>query len=150
MITFNFSPIVKKKSNNVKPKESNIVEKDVRGVIHITLEGQYYIPLKETIYYIAKDCYDCKGKNVLFYKGLVDGNNIKVIKLDKFILSDYTNYLPFTVGCYVKGNLIRENSTTKFFITRLIKYDETIKIERVNAIKFFKEHYDEIWQNLML
>lgn len=150
MITFNFSPIIKKKTNNVKSKESNIVEKDVRGVIHITLDGQYYIPFKETIHYIAKDCYNCKGKNTLFYKGLLNGNNIKVIKLDKFSLSDYTNYLPFTVGCYVKGNLIKEDSNTKFFITKLLKYDEIVKIERINAIKFFKENYDEIWQNLML
>lgn len=150
MFTLNFSPVIKQKSSNKKQKENNIIEKNVIGVIHINLEGQYYIPFKETIYHIAESCYDCKDKNILFYKGLLNGNNIKVIKLDKFPLSDYTNYLPFTVGCVVKGNLIKENGIINFYIIKLLKYDEELKKERVKAIKFFKENYDEIWQNLML
>lgn len=151
MITLNFHP-VKKVSNKgaVKIKQDVIVQKNVAGVVHITLEGIYYIPFNDTIYYIAKNCYNCKGKRTLFYKGLLNGNNIKVIKLDKFVLSDYTNYLPFTVGCYVKGDLIKEDGIIKFSISKLLKYDENIKIERVNAIKFFRKNYEEICQNLML
>lgn len=149
MITFNFNP-VKKPVKQVKIKQEVIIEKGVAGIIHITLEGKYFVPLKEEIYYIAQHCYDCKGKKTLFYQGLINGNNIKVIRLDESHLSDYGKYLPFSVGCYVKGDLIKENGLIKFSITKLLKYDEVTKIERVKAIKFFKEHYDEICQNLML
>lgn len=146
---FNFSPVIKRERRARVKKESNIVEKNVYGVIRITLEATYFTIINGEFYHLSNASFDCRNRDILFSKTLVDNNIIKAIKLTKCEKEDYIGFLPFSVGCYAKGNLIRENNEIKFDFKTTVPYDEEIKKERVKAIKFFIEHYDDILPNLI-
>lgn len=145
---FNFSPIIKRERRARVKKESNIIEKGIKGVIRITLDATYFIIINDTLYHLSNASFDCKDREVLFSKTLANNNIIKAIRLTKYDKSNYPGFLPFSVGCYVKGNLIKEANEIRFDFKSTIQYDEEVKKERVKAIKFFIDNYNEIIKKL--
>lgn len=151
MIVFDFVPTKKIHSSTQRKQSSPIVERGVSGVIHITLDASYYIHIGEVNYPLSKECFNCKDRNILFYKGLYDDNNIlKTIRLQKCDKEEIPCYLPFSVGSYCKGDLIKENGEIRFNLKKILKCDKDTKPERVEAIKFFIRNYEELKDKLNL
>lgn len=150
MIILNFEPAKKIRTGVEKRKVGILVKKNVSGVIHITLDAFYYIVIDNVTYNLSKESFNCKNRKVLFYKGLNENNTItKRIYLEECKMEIMSNYLPFNVGCYCKGDLIKEDGEVKFDFKSIIKYDEVVRIEIINATKFFINNYNMIKEKLI-
>lgn len=140
MITFNFKP--KTKINTAKPrakKESTIITKNVIGVIHIRVDGSYYMKYEELSYNLTKESFDCKNREVLYYKNILEGNRLRIIKLQKYDKTSLNAYLPFAPGVIVKGNLVKVNQDIEFDLKETINFDENFKDESKKAFIYYRD-----------
>lgn len=139
MPLINFNIAIK---NNIVPKHrDSIIAKNVIGVVWVTEDAEYYVKLDDgRTYKIHKDCYSCKGKSDIYSQAY--DNRILYIRCDNLCEQDNNYWLPFGVGCVVKGNIIEINKGIKFF------YIKDCWLERNPntgaAIDFLKEHLEEI------
>lgn len=148
---FNFSsfgkPKVKKTSND---RNRKLVERNVKGVIGITLDADYYVQVENKQYTLTIESYDLKGKNVYYCKELQNNKILEIISLTKQ-KRNQAKYLPFGVGCVVKGNIYNIFGKHRFNITKIIEFSELsqedyntfISISH-NCKEFFKINYEEI------
>ena len=148
---FNFSqfgkPKVKKTGNSPRRE---IVIKDIIGVINITIDGNYYVLCQDKTYNLTLESYDLKGKNVYYAKSLIENKTLAVISLHK---QDRNNkqYLPFTVGSIVKGNVYKILNMERFNINKILDLSD-IPSESYNYYKklvheakdFYRKNYEEI------
>ncbi len=148
MPIISFAVTANKKSNIKKAKTKgrySILEHKVLGVVTIDINSNYFVNGLA----IVPENYTCEGFTKLYYQGLQDKQRVMYIRdnIDKNISCNINNYLPFTVGCCVKGDIV-ENLYThiKFFYIKkvFIDYDN---IESQNALKFYRDNYDEIMEN---
>lgn len=128
--------------------KENIIETDIEGVIHITLEGKFYIITSENKEYkIYKDCYSCKGKQRVYFI-MLDSKTKSRICWDRIEnrqeLSD-KHYLPFAPGCCVKGSIIKHLGVEYFKINKVF-INNSIPNSK-EALKFYKDNYKEIQKN---
>lgn len=145
---FSFNVTIKKKDNKKQIKTKNniqIIEKNISGVVSIDINGVYSVNGLE----IAPENYTCEGFTRLYYQGLQDKQRVLYIRddIDKKIACDTKNYLPFTVGCCVVGNIIQNVFTNKswFYIKKVfINYDN---IESQKALEFYRQNYEQILIN---
>lgn len=147
MPSFDFSIITKKK-DKVK-KESNIIKKDTIGVIFIDINGIYSVKVDNDFYPINPNNYTCKGKMIVYSQELTESFRrlIYIRTEDSCVKLPRNAYLPFTVGCSVLGNIIKNifNKLPIFDIKRVIIDDD--KEDAKEAIKFYKLNYDIIQRN---
>lgn len=148
---FNFSAFGKPKvktSRNGNGKK--IIERNIFGVIFITLTGDYYVVTNIGNFPLTIESYDVKGKNVFFTMELFNGKFQEIIQLKKAD-RNYRKYLPFCVGSIVKGTIYEIFKTNRFNISRVLELSD-IKDEEVEYYKttvrqaknFFKTNYEEI------
>lgn len=150
---FNFSsfgkPKVKKTSCD---RNRKLVERNIMGVIGINLDAAYYVQVGEIQYSLTLESYDLKGKNVYYCKELQNNKILEVISLTKQ-KRNQRKYLPFGVGCVVKGNIYNIFGKHRFNITKVIEfkelsqedYNKFISISH-NCKEFFRNNYEEIKQ----
>lgn len=148
---FNFSsfgkPKVKKTSSDINRK---LIERNVKGVIGITLDADYYVQVENKQYTLTIESYDLKGKNVYYCKELQNNKILEIISLTKQ-KRNQAKYLPFGVGCVVKGNIYNIFGKHRFNITKIIEFSELSQEDYNNFIsishnckEFFKNNYEEI------
>lgn len=145
MYQFNFA-IKPKRTNNGTHKTSNIVEKNVIGIVNISLTGFYYVVSGEKEYFLSNNSYNVKDKTILFSQKLTNNRVLKVVNLAKNSQEKIAYYLPFGVGCVLKGNAIIENGRIVFDLIKVVEDDYIYKEEQIKARKFFVDNYEEIEQ----
>lgn len=135
----------KKKNNNTIKYQ--IIEKDVQGIVNITLSARYIIKVKDIKYHITKESYSCKNKNNIYHQ--LCGNNSRICYIryvDKKYECNSKLWLPFAPGCIVKGNII-QGQFEKLFAIKKVWIDPD-NIDAHNAFQFFKENYDIISEQI--
>lgn len=156
-IKFNFSAFGKPKVKKTKDANNKkIVERNILGVINITLEGKYYVHTDTEDYSLTLESYDIKGKNVFYTIELFDNKFQEIIRLNK-ATRNYKKYLPFCVGSIVKGNIYNIFGKNRFNISRVLELSdieddkiEYYKLNVHNAKMFFKTNYEDIMKCMNL
>ena len=154
MPSFNFSVIAKvtKKNKSISNNKDVIVLHKIQGIIFIDLQGNYSVKLDNgDSYPIHKDCYSCKGHKEIYRQGEFDkGRFIYIRHQGEYFECDSKHWLPFGVGCIVKGNVIR-NPITKiesFVIKKCgVNFENTMSI---NAMNFYRQNIEKINANIKL
>lgn len=148
MPTFNFSFIKKdtnKRKTNKNNKEYEVLKQNVIGVVNVTINAIHQINVDGNIYNIKHSCYSCKGKDTVYRIGHNEVRPLQYIRVKgEYKELDNLCWLPFAVGCIVKGNIVRNTifNITLFDIKKVwLDYDNE---EAYNAWKFYKEHLNEI------
>lgn len=149
MPIFNLSIIKKKKSINKRSNRYTIDIKNVIGVVHIDVRANYYIVYNDTKYDITDKSYSCKGKQIVYPLIHVEANRLVYIRnISDLCELNPLYYLPFNVGCIVKGDIIVNNDTKEQLFDIKKCYTERNNYECIKAINFYKEHKDEIYNSI--
>lgn len=154
MPSFTFSVIKKvtKKNKSVSNNTDVIVLHKVQGVVFIDLQGNYRVELDNgDSYQIHKDCYSCKGHKEIYRQGELDkGRFIYVRHQGEYFECDSKHWLPFGVGCIVKGNVIQHPITKiqSFMIKKCgVNFENPMAIDAMN---FYRHNIKEINANIKL
>lgn len=143
--TFNFNLV----KNKVDKKEySNIIEKDVEGIICVNLNGEFYISKNnENSYKIHPTSYSCKNKSKV-YPLNIDKNKSRICWHRVENKQELSNkaYLPFSAGLIAIGDVIKENNTIYFKINKVISNNSNKNCKE--AFNYFKNNYKEIIKNI--
>lgn len=152
MPTFDFSVSVKKNNKGkykvIKEKYTIKVRK-AKGIVFIDKDGSYKVLIEDNIIPIKQECFTCKGASNIYMQEL-EKKSIRNIYIRCDNLNqelDTLYYLPFCVGCIVKGNIVvtitinnnililKKVILTTRTIKQLISL-KNIKIIMINLIKF--------------
>lgn len=143
--TFNFNLI----KNKVDKKEySNIIERNVEGIICVNLNGEFSIHKdSENSYKIHPSSYSCKDKSEI-YPLLIDKNKSRICwyRMENKQELNNKSYLPFSPGLIAIGDIIKENNTIYFKINK-VKSNNSNKSCK-EAFNYFKNNYKEIMKNI--
>lgn len=146
VFNFNFTP---KYSKTPKKENNKILEKDIEGVIHIHLDGNFYIiDKKSNSYIIHPKNFNCLGKANI-YPFQIDkktGGRIVYIRNENRQEMIHKAYLPFAPGLCVKGDIIIENKITYFNIKNT--YIDNNNPDAKKAFEFYKDNFKEIIKNI--
>lgn len=147
MFELDFSLFSKK--NREKRLKSNttqkysIIEKNVEGVCHITLEASYFIIINGIPYKFTDESYVINNKS--FYSTqLIDNKLLKISTLNVTKRYNEKLYLPFAPGSICKGNIVRNNITGQTLFKFKDSYIDKNNLESIDAINFYRKHYVEI------
>lgn len=149
MPVFNFSaaskPKAKTRSNNSSVRYEKI-EKDVLGVICITLALDYFVEIGKERYPIVKEDYTSEGKGELYEQDLGgDKYRVRHIRSKEDRCKANTDYfLPFAPGCCVIGHIVKHHITknTMFKIKKVFIDRENKDAKR--SIRWYRNHYAQI------
>lgn len=147
MPNFSFKPVQKlqNKKKYVVISSGKILQRNILGVVHITLNGTYYVNVTTEQYTIHPDCWDTKGVKTLYSKYLLNGRRWRYNRDPFYELPARSGFLPFGVGCEVIGDIVEnERIKTTFFKIKKVRDGVPDNEEAVAASKFFREHYAEI------
>lgn len=154
MPSFTFSVIKKvtKKNKSVSNNTDIIVLHKVQGVVFIDLQGDYRVELDNgDSYPIHKDCYSCKGHKEIYRQGELDkGRFIYVRHQGEYFECNTKHWLPFGVGCIVKGNVVQHPITKlqSFMIKKCgVNFENPMSIAAMN---FYRQNIREINANIKL
>ena len=154
MPSFNFSVIAKvtKKNKSISNNKNIIVLHKVQGVVFIDLQGNYRVEFENgESYPIHKDCYSCKGHKEIYRQGEFDkGRFIYVRGQGEYFECDSKHWLPFGVGCVVKGDIILNpiSKLQSFMIKKCgVDFENVMSIA---AINFYRHNIKEINANIKL
>lgn len=143
MPSFNFS-IPKKVANKKFSKNKHkVILKDVKGVIWIDENAEYWVALDNFQYPIHPDCYSCKGKSTVYRQEECYKSNLKYIRNAGECYELNNNFwLPFGIGCVVCGDLIDIGKVSPVFIIKdcWTEYNN----ESHKALEFYRKHIKEI------
>lgn len=148
---FNFSKFGKPrvKSTSSSPRRE-IVAKNIIGVIGINIDASYYVETKDKQYQLTIESYELKGKNVYYARTLQNNRILNIISLKKKLVNN-KQYLPFSVGCIIKGNVYKILGTEIFNINKILdckdvpeEYEHFVKTTVHIKKQFFRDNYEEI------
>lgn len=146
MPTFNFS-LSKKVIRERKTSKNNnrgevIIKDDVKGIVFINENAEYYVKVEDINYLIHKDSYSCKGKAKIYRQGYFDKGRFCSIRLvDDRKECDKNYWLPFGIGSTVIGTIINIYNINYFLIKDCFT---EFNDESKNAITFYNNHLIEI------
>lgn len=144
---FNFSSITdnNKSKNSKKSNFTNyvILEREVWGVVYITLNATYYVKLDDgRIYDIAPKCYKIGRRKTIYFRKLLDGQPAIYRRVNTRNLSiDNCRYLPFGVGCRVKCNIVEDPITKRHKVTIKICRVDYLDERFYTAVQYLKKNY---------
>lgn len=148
MPTFDFSlpKKVKAKRKTVNNTERyEIIERNVVGVVWIDIKANYFIHCNTDIYPVAYECYSCKGKARVYRRGYYDRNRVSYIRCnDNLTECNTLHYLPFGIGCIVKGNIVRNKYTNKLLFYIKDCWVDYSNEDAHNALEFYRNNINEI------
>lgn len=149
MPSFNFSLVQKEKKRKTSNyiRQSEIIEKNVTGVVWINSLAEYSVHTDSvTFYFIHKDSYSCKGKKLIYRQGLDYKGRTCIVRNPDDILNDCDNshYLPFAPGCCVSGDIVKQNGIKVFLIKKV--WTDLLDNDSHEALNFYRERYKEINQ----
>ena len=133
MPIFDFSTPVKKNNKGkykvIKEKYTIKVRK-VKGIVFIDKDGSYKVLIEDNIIPIKQECFTCKGASNIYMQEL-EKKSIRNIYIRYDNLNqelDILYYLPFCVGCIVKGNIVVNNYDKQQYFDIKESYIEILKI----------------------
>lgn len=145
-INFSLKPSKKKERKTIKSgNRTQVIEKNVTGVVCINIDAVYYVKIGDSQYPIHKDCYSCKGKQYIYRQGEYDKSRVVYIRtVDNCYESIPNFWLPFNVGCVVTGDIVfNHDAYVKQFVIKQC-WIEWHNDEATEAINFYKEHLNVI------
>lgn len=151
MPSFNFTISTKKRKIS---KNYEILEKDIKGIIHIDIDGNYTVHVGNNIHYkIHPRNYDCSGSKRIFLQGVNNKSRTSIILKNNTFKKCYglnpTKYLPFAVGLIVKGNIVvNKYSNIKYFNIKNFKIDYN-ELECHQILEFYRNNINIINENIM-
>lgn len=140
---FSLSLPKKKTKRNTNTNKYRLIEKDVEGIVVISLKAMYSVSCKIGTIPITRESYSCKNKNAIYHQ--LCGNNSRICYIrykDKKYECNGKLWLPFAPGCIVKGNIVESEFGNKFDIKNT--WIDPDNIDAHNAFKFFKDNYEQI------
>lgn len=148
---FNFSKFGKPKikSSGSSPRRE-VIQQNIIGVIGINIDASYYVDINGQKYQLTIESYDLKGKNVYYARTLQENKTLEIISLNKQTRNN-KYYLPFAVGCIVKGSTYKIFGIERFNINKILELNQ-VPEDSINYFKtivhkhkqFFRENYKEI------
>lgn len=153
MPTFNFSLTPTKKKEKQTDKINSrfeVVEKNLIGVVFITLTADYEVQVNGVRYDIKEECYTCKGHVYIYtHSDNLKGRICYIRNQDNLGDRNISHWLPFVEGCSVKGNIIRDKVLNKkVFLIKDIYEDYSNPIAH-EARQFYRENAKEIFNAIM-
>lgn len=153
MPSFNFN-IVKRVNNNCKKLSTSKYEikyKNVQGVVFIDIDANYSVKVDNKYYPIRPSNFNTKGVTDIYSQFLNEKNQIVLYIRDVNNTPRVSKhcYLPFGVSCIVVGDVVcyKYTSILIFDIKKVyINYDN---LDAKQAIKFYRDNYSVIQNNLM-
>lgn len=149
MPTFDFSlksVKTQKRKTSQNHYKREVIVKDVKGIIWIDTNAEYSVRLDDgSQYAIHPNCYSCKGHNRIYRRGVsYKERYIYIRTLDNCVEQNRIWYLPFDVGCIVRGNIIKIlSNNVKYFVIKQC-WTELDNLDSHAALMFYKEHIDTI------
>ena len=138
MPTFDFSAPVKKNNKGkykvIKEKYTIKVRK-AKGIVFIDKDGSYKVLIEDNIIPIKQECFTCKGASNIYIR--CDNLNQEL---------DILYYLPFCVGCIVKGNIVVNNYDKQQYFDIKESYIDYEDDKAANIFKEYKDNYDKLNQ----
>lgn len=153
MPTFNFSLAPTKKKERQTTKSDGrfeVVERNLIGVVFITLTADYEVQVAGNRYDIKEECYTCKG----YARVYTHSHNLKericyIRSQDDLGNRNILHWLPFIEGCSVKGNIIRDKVLNKkVFLIKEIYEDYSNPVAH-DARQFYRENANEIFNAII-
>lgn len=153
MPTFNFSLASTKKKERQTTKSDGrfeVVERNLIGVVFITLTADYEVQVAGNRYDIKEECYTCKG----YARVYTHSHNLKericyIRSQDDLGNRNILHWLPFIEGCSVKGNIIRDKVLNKkVFLIKEIYEDYSNPVAH-DARQFYRENANEIFNAII-
>lgn len=146
MPTFNFN-IIKKVFKKSKPKIiQNIILNNVEGIVWIDNKANYHIIVNGNLSYdISPECYSCKNHETIYSQCNTEHGVVYIRHKDNLIEQNPNYWLPFDVGCIVKGDVILNDANKQVFVIKrcyVDKDNEECKLAR----KHYRKHLNEIKQ----
>ena len=153
MPTFNFSltPTKKKEKQTTKSNgRFEVVEKNLIGVVFITLTADYKVQVDDNRYDIKEECYTCKSHAYIYtHSHNLKGRTLYIRNQDNLGERDILHWLPFVEGCSVKGDIIRDKILNKkVFLIKDIYEDYSNPIAH-EARQFYRENAKEIFNAII-
>lgn len=144
--SFNYKDKTKtKKITNYNKYE--IVEEELKGVVFIDINGDYYIKVNTINFPIKSECYNInKSKNV--YHRLYNGRLLYIRTDTEKELSNHW-WIPFAPGCNVSGNIVKNRLGKTFFDIKKIWTNVHDEIA-TSAYKFYIDNIEEINKNVRI
>lgn len=151
MPTFDFSVSVKKNNKGkykvIKEKYTIKVRKS-KGIIFIDKDGSYKVLIEDNIIPIKQECFTCKGSSNIYMQEL-EKKSIRNIYIRCDNLNqelDILYYLPFCVGCIVKGNIVVNNYDKQQYFDIKESYIDYEDDKAANIFNEYKDNYDKLNQ----
>lgn len=153
MPTFNFSLAPTKKKERQTTKSDGrfeVVERNLIGVVFITLTADYEVQVAGNRYDIKEECYTCKGYARIY----THSHNLKericyIRNQDDLGNRNILHWLPFIEGCSVKGNIIRDKILNKkVFLIKEIYEDYSNPVAHA-ARQFYCKNAKEIFNAII-
>ena len=153
MPTFNFSLAPTKKKERQTTKSDGrfeVVERNLIGVVFITLTADYEVQVAGNRYDIKEECYTCKDYARIY----THSHNLKewicyIRNQDDLGNRNILHWLPFIEGCSVKGNIIRDKVLNKkVFLIKEIYEDYSNPVAHA-ARQFYRENAKEIFNAII-
>lgn len=153
MPTFNFSLAPTKKKERQTTKSDGrfeVVERNLIGVVFITLTADYEVQVAGNRYDIKEECYTCKGYARIY----THSHNLKericyIRNQDDLGNRNTLHWLPFIEGCSVKGNIIRDKVLNKkVFLIKEIYEDYSNPVAHA-ARQFYRENDKKIFNAII-
>lgn len=151
MPTFDFSiPVKKNNKGKYKPikEKYNIVTKKVKGIVFIDKDGSYKVLVGDINIPIKQECFTCKGASNIYMQELEKKSIRNIyIRCDNINQElDTLHYLPFCVGCIVKGDIVVNNYDKQQYFDIKESYMDYENDKASDIFKKFKNNYDELNQ----
>lgn len=148
-IKFNFNPNkIKIKNNKIIIPKRIILHKKIKGVINITIKGDYFISTEQGNYKFTNESYIIKPNKSFYAQQLVDSKRVCIKEINSKRTSVKGLYLPFAPGIIGIGNIVKDCKTNLIlFELKKTEIDKN-NLEAKEALKYFREHYDEIYLNM--
>lgn len=150
--TFNFN---KKKSKTKNKPISNIIKKNIIGIVGIELNGTYYVLIDNVKYPLTLESYNVKGKEIYYAITLYEKKTLTIMRNSKRTCNS-KKYLPFYVGAIVKGSTYLIHGLERFNLKKVLDYkdlDESQLFYYKNKVhefkEFFRNNYEQILQCMM-
>lgn len=148
-IKFNFNlNKIKVKNNKIIVPKRIILHKKIKGVINITINGDYFISTEQGCYKFTNESYIIKENKPFYAQQLINNKRVCIKEINNKRISVKGLYLPFAPGIIGIGNIIKDYKTNLIlFELKKTEIDKN-NFEAKEALRYFREHYDEIYLNM--
>lgn len=154
MPSFDFSVVKIKKEKVIKQHKHvedkyEVIKKKIDTYIQIDLEANYYVIVDDIRYNIVPEDYSCKDVEQVYLQKLDKlGHRMRWDRIGMNLQALGKQYLPFAPGIKVHGHIVKNifNNEQLFHLIKILPEDLTI--EGYEILKYYKENYDIIQQNM--